>query len=272
MGFKLPKIKNFNPLNPLSGAPLPRQINYGFQRHADVLSDPGGEAKKLFKDPKGQTQEFLRNQPGFFGRALAPMLDKDVKPKAGEDPTVTALRDRLYGEAADFTNQLPGMVSSAHGQIDKEGDLAMKSGIKSTRQNYNRRGLLYSGLREGGEQGVRGQVASKVSEQKGQANKDLAEMAKAKWNTVAQAGLQGYQDAVNKEAEIAGISLQNQVARAQAMQQLGSTVGYGAGTYMNYRQSNPSQPTGNYSQQFRQGNLAADSTPYFNYNSYGTLA
>ncbi len=68
-----------------------------------------------------------------------------------------------------------------------------------------------------------------MASQTAQANQDLNRMATAKYTKAAQVGLQGYQDAVNKEAEIAGINLQNQVARAQVMQQLGQVGGYAAG-------------------------------------------
>lgn len=201
-------------------------------------------------DPiKKEWENYQRNIDPGFRYLWEPLGEKAVKPPGGgEDPNVTALRSRLYGEAGKFLQDMPGLQKAASSQIEQEGSLAEKSGIKRTRQNYNRRGLLYSGLREAGEQGVRGQVASTMAQQKAQSNKELTDMAQAKVNKAAQAGLQGYQDSVNREAEIAGINLQNQVARTQAMQALGQTVGYGAGTYLGSRssqpaQAQPSQPT-----------------------------
>ena len=153
-------------------------------------------------------------------------------PSTSEDPQVKALRDRLYGEAQSFERDLPGMQKGASEQIQREGDMALESGLKGTRQNFNRRGLLYSGLREAGEQGVRGKVASTMAGQKAQSNKELTDLSKSKWEKVANAGLQSYQDSVNREAEIENIKLQNSVARAQVMQQLGQVGGYAAGAYL----------------------------------------
>lgn len=199
--------------------------------------DPGKSISNTFKNP---VDEFKRgaftNNPLFAqaGALQRSILGKEPKaPGAGEDPNVTALRGRLFGEAQDFEKGLGGMQKSASDQIGKEGDMALEKGLTGNRRNYNRRGLLFSGLREGGDQDVRGRVASTMAGQKAQSNKELSDMAKSKWNTVAQVGLQGYQDSVNREAEIAGISLQNQVARAQSMQQLGQTGGQLAGTFYN---------------------------------------
>lgn len=197
----------------------------------------------------------LFSQAGALQRSI---LGKEPKaPGSGEDPNVAALRGRLFGEAQDFEKGLGGMQKSASDQIGKEGDMALEKGLTGNRRNYNRRGLLFSGLREGGDQDVRGRVASTMAGQKAQSNKELSDMAKSKWNTVAQVGLQGYQDSVNREAEIAGISLQNQVARAQSMQQLGQVGGQATGYFYGGggQQSTPNTGTGGYSSSY---------TPYGN--------
>lgn len=226
-----------------------------------------------------------KNLTGYMGQALGGPIGQKIggyvgdayfgsgpkPPSGGEDPNVTALRNKLFGEAQDFEKSLPGLQSQAGNQIEAEGDMALQSGLKGTKQNFNRRGLLYSGLREAGEQSVRGKVASTMAGQKAEANQDLRKMATAKATKAAQVGLQGYQDSVNREAEIAGISLKNQVARAQAMQQLGQTGGYIAGSMYGNRQPGTStyssginsSYTPNFSNDYRSGNLRAD-TDYYN--------
>lgn len=225
MGFKIPKIKN--PISTIAsgGLNLPEVKKFGQGNLGFVTSLGQGDF--------GGAMDNFKSSFGIGGDGPKP-------PGAGEDPTVSALRNRLYGEAQQFEQGLGGMQKSASDQIQREGDLAQKEGLQGTRRGYNRRGLLYSGLREGGEQSVRGRVASTMSQQKAQSNKELTDMAKAKWTTAAQAGLQGYQDAVNREAEIEGINLQNQVARAQSMQQLGQIGGQAAGSY--YANRNTAAP------------------------------
>lgn len=264
MGFKLKIPKNVvrSVMTPLTGGikvPLPNGNKWDINKTAEgIVHTPGKELGN-----------FATNWSlGLYGKG-----PKDFQ-NPGEDPNVTALRDRLFGAAQDFEKDLPGLRQSQYGQIEKEGAQALEQGLKGTRQNFNRRGLLYSGLREAGEQSARGRVASEMANQKVQVNQDLGKQAQAKYQAAAQAGLQGYQDAVNREAEIAGISLQNQVARAQLMQQLGATtgqigaLGYGASQRDRY---SGQQYTGSWSDgpalgsEFRNGNLAADS---YSWNPY----
>lgn len=234
MGFKMPKIRISNIAS--GGLNLPQVGNFA-RGNAGFIKDMGS----------GNVQGAMDNFQSSFGLGGK----NPTPPGGGEDPTVSALRGRLFGEAQDFEKNLSGYQQQASDQIGKEGDLALQSGLKGTRQNFNRRGLLYSGLREGGEQDVRGKVASGMAGQKAQSNQDLNKMAQAKWAKAGQVGLQGYQDAVNREAEIAGINLQNQVARAQAMQQLGQVGGYAAGSmYANRDVSAPNTGAAGYSSSY----------------------
>lgn len=246
MGFKI-KIPKVPALPKIAGIKAP-PVTQGAANAINAISDGNWD--------RGRHELQMVTDPGY--KYIWSDLDKNKKgptaPAAGEDPNVSALRNRLYGSAQEFEQGLPGMMKSASDQIQREGDLASEKGVRGTRQNFNRRGLLYSGLREGGEQDVRGRVASTMSSQKAQSNQELGKLAVAKYQTAAQAGLQGYQDAVNREAEIAGINLQNQVARAQVMQQLGQATGQGLGNYYGGRNNR------NLSQEFKDGNLAADST------------
>lgn len=256
MGFKIkaPSIK------------IPVKISNPIATATDYLKNPGHNIGKEFsnagKNLLGVSDAFTFGGAGALSKQF--IGKKPNAPSAGEDPNVTALRNRLYGEASDFEQGLGNAQKNASNQIEQEGSLALGQGLKDTRQNFNRRGLLYSGMREGGEQDVRGRVASTMASQKAQSNADLDKMASAKYQKAAQVGLQGYQDAVNREAEIAGVNLQNQVARAQMMQQIGQLGGQMAGSYYGNR-SPSSTPTssgpmvGDYGNQYRQGNLAADS-------------
>lgn len=214
-----------------------------------LVSNPG---KELGNTAKNYTSALSYGLPNLYSSLTG---KKSKPPVQGEDPNVTALRNKLFGEAQDFNSSLGGLKEKAGNQIQNEGELALESGVKHNNQDFNRRGLLYSGLRQAGETGVRGRVASTMASQRSQSNQDLDKLAVAKSTKAAQVGLQGYQDAVNREAEIAGVNLQNQVARAQAMQQLGNTVGYGVGAYYGSRGTPTSPTTGGYS---------SNTTPYGN--------
>jgi hypothetical protein len=165
-------------------------------------------------------------------------------PQTGEDPQVTALRNKLYGEAKQFREGLPGLQANASSQIEREGNQAVATAVKGTRQGYNSRGLLYSGMREGAELGAKSRIASTMAEQRTQSNKSLQDLAAAKENTAMQVGMQGYQQALQRQDQIEQINLQNSIARTQALQQLSQVAGYAAGSI--YGKSNSPSGAGQY--------------------------
>lgn len=149
----------------------------------------------------------------------------------GESAEQTALRKRLYGEAADFRSNLGDMQGEQRNNITRGANQALESGEKGVRTSMNQRGMLYSGMREAGEQGVRANVASTMAKQTMQSNKELEDLANKKEQVAASVGLDSYRESVQREGEIAAQNMANQVARAQAMQQLGQSAGYAAGAY-----------------------------------------
>ena len=226
----------------------------------NITANPGKELRNVGQNLLGGVDAFTLGGAGTLAKKFVGGAPN--APNPGEDPNVTALRNKLYGEAGDFESHLGDYQKDASNQIEREGSQALESGVKGTRQNFNRRGLLYSGLREGAEQGVRGRVASTMASQKAQSNQELSNLSKSKWEKAAQVGLQSYQDSVNREAEIASVNLQNQVARAQMMQQLGQVGGYMATTaYGNRNVVDPN--TGLNSN----GTIGTTSSPY-NSNQY----
>lgn len=221
MGFKI-KAPKWNPVKSVT----------------NLVNNPGKELGNAAKHNLSWMSGGLSNlAEAYIGK-------KPDAPNAGEDPNVTALRNRLFGEAQDYEKNLEGYKTAAGKQIEGEGNLALQSGLKDTKQNFNRRGLLYSGLREAGEQDVKGRVASTMASQKAQSNKELTDLAGAKYNKAAQVGLQGYQQAVEREAQIESIKLQSSVSRAQTMQQLGQLGGYAAGAYYGSRSPSPTPQAG----------------------------
>lgn len=124
--------------------------------------------------------------------------------------------------------ELPQMLQDEKGILKQEADAALESGIRKTRQNYNQRGMLYSGLREGGEQTVKGRVASALAEQTAGANRDSSLRAEAQRAQEASIGLQTARENQLRAEQIFDQSMRNQVARRQALQALGEGVGYAA--------------------------------------------
>lgn len=150
------------------------------------------------------------------------------------DPA-TQLKEQAGTEAYKFRQNLGGMQNEAQDDIKSQAGQALDEGIRSTRQGANSRGLLYSGLRQGAEQGVRGRVANAMAGQISQSNRGLANEADAKDRAVASMGLASAQQAQDAASRASEMSAQNAIGRAQQMQQLSGLIGYGFGQAMGGR-------------------------------------
>lgn len=164
------------------------------------------------------------------GASLLNGMKKDDPLTLNEDPKLTALRSQMSGEAQKFRKDLPGLVEGEKRGLESTANQALERGTKQTRQNYNRRGLLYSGLRQGAEQTVKGNVASTLARQIADVNKQYQDLASSKENVAANVGLQGYGEALQRANQLYDSQQANSVARNQALQQFGSGIGYLAGS------------------------------------------
>lgn len=107
---------------------------------------------------------------------------------------------------------------------------ALGQGINNTDSNYNSRGLLFSGVRQAGEQQVRGQVGSSLASSIAGTQQDYAQTLAAQQNAYANVDLAGASQALTMANNAVNTASQNNIARLQAMQQLGAGVGTAAGT------------------------------------------
>lgn len=137
------------------------------------------------------------------------------------------------GQRKEMKGQLSGL-SALQGQEEaqtmREGERAIGEGVKNTRQNYNQRGLLYGGMREGGEEKVRAAGAATMAENVSGVRQDYAKQGDALKKSIAALGLASQAETQARQQQVMEQSIKNQVARAQAYQQLGEGVGYAAGT------------------------------------------
>lgn len=134
--------------------------------------------------------------------------------------------------------------------IKQEANQALGSGIKSTRENFNRRGLLFSGLREGGEQKVRSGVAAQTAQNLGGVAKDYANLADSRKQALASLELQNAQQMQQMADQAFETTNRNNIARRQAYQQLGQGIGAAAGSYYGSRTTTET-PRSEYSNAYR---------------------
>lgn len=130
------------------------------------------------------------------------------------------LTEQLGTSAYGFRQGLTGRENDASNDIKNQAGQALDQGIRQTRDAANSRGLLYSGLRQGAEQGVRGRVANAMASQINQSNADLNRAADARDTTATRAALGQADAAQAAQAEVDKANSENAVFRAQQMQQL----------------------------------------------------
>lgn len=189
-------------------------------------------------------QRYLLGEGGLEGdvRAYAGDLDPNLARSA-----ITKLRARAAERRGlrDSLSQLPGMEENEARQIGAETNQALNAGLKATKENYNRRGLLYSGMRQGAEQSVRGQAAATMAGQLSQNKRNYANLADARRQQIASVDLNNQQEALDRANAVMENNMRSSIARQQAYQQLGQGLGYAAAVgYGHFSQpSDPISPT-----------------------------
>ncbi len=157
----------------------------------------------------------------------------DVGVSAGEQLALYnqyLTRIGIKNSMSEEINAAPGQLNQAQDQNKLTAGAALGEGLKSTRQNYNSRGLLYSGAREGAEQGVQRAGGQQLARAMAGTAQDSANSENAAKAAYAAADMANQQDTLNKANQAFDTANQNNIARLQAFQQLGSGLGEAAGT------------------------------------------
>jgi hypothetical protein len=147
---------------------------------------------------------------------------------------------------------------------------ALGQGINNTDSNYNSRGLLFSGARQAGEQQVRGNVASGLASSVAGTQQDYATTLAAQQNAYASVDLASAGAALTMANNAVNTASSNNIARLQAMQQLGSGVGSAAGQVAgtNAASGNPATYI-NPAAGWDPGGSSGINTPYNGGNQFG---
>lgn len=222
------------------------QANGPFQagriRKMDDPYDPNLYDVSFGKTPSGQVSDNLYNADSdvrlaqtylnqyYYGNDRGNNITRG-DPGTYKNYEAAANKVALKKALAESISGAPKNLEKEVGLLRGDAGEALGTGLNQTRKNFNDRGLLYSGMREGGEQSVRGRVASALAQSETEARRESANLVNQRKAAFAAIGL-AEQEAKNKMAQEAfEKSYQNNIARRQAMQRLGSGVGQVAGYY-----------------------------------------
>lgn len=237
----LGQTDNFSMQNAMSGATKQRIAGAGAGNYyTGGAQDDNPYSQQDIKSYNGATaeQNYLKQLPGGQWSSdpyEAAQQKRNFHQSSGFQQNFDPLNpgqqltEQLGTSAYNFRTGLTSSENDASNDIKNQAGTALDQGIRQTREGANSRGLLYSGLREGAEQGVRGRVANAMASQINQSNSDLNKAADARDNTAAQAALGQAAAAQAAQAEVDKANSENAVFRAQQMQQISGAAGYGFG-------------------------------------------
>lgn len=243
-----------------------RRINRGFNDFTRTVTNPG----QLAKDPLGTLSNFtvasrgglpgqaaqhsqqemkqmydeIRKNPvtsyvvgqaggvpGLIGASEVNNLFKQDEPPAPtQDERLKRIREEMASDADEFRSNLGAYKNrKKQGLIGDYAD-AKEEGVRRTRENYGRRGLLYSGLAQKGEAEMKGAIQSQYDRSVADINREAEQIADAKERAAAAAGIEDAQQLLNQAEQYYNLSAQNDLARRRAFGSLASGIGYGMGS------------------------------------------
>lgn len=142
------------------------------------------------------------------------------------------MQNQMDREASSYEANLDQTKAKSANLLTAQADQTLNQGLHNVRSDANKRGLLYSNIRSGNEADLRGRVSSLLARQISESNADFDNSANARKYSAAEAKLNSASAALERQAQVDAIRQQNDVSRAQQMQQLASIAGYAAGSLM----------------------------------------
>lgn len=125
------------------------------------------------------------------------------------DPRLAELQKHQMDLAGQFEQNMPGYQEQLGNQAERTAGNWMEKQGKQAAENYNSRGLLYSGMQQGAQADIAGQGNAAVSQQKMNINKGLHDQLNAMYDQAAQMGAQNYQMQLQQEDDLYSRALQN---------------------------------------------------------------
>lgn len=167
-------------------------------------------------------------------------------PSAGVDKRLEDIQREMKEDARKYRENLEYTRGQRMGGLLPEYQEAAREGTRRTRENYGRRGLLYSGLRKKGEGELKGKLASELARAQAGIREETERTAQMKEMAAAAQGLENASILMNQAEQYYNMSMQNDLARRRAFGLLGQGLGRAAGTYYGQQSAPAMKDTGAY--------------------------
>ncbi len=161
-----------------------------------------------------------------------------------DDPRLKQIQGTQQAAAKNFRQNIPNYSDTLYNSYAGQAKAGLAKNIQNTRANYNSRGLLRSGMRQGAELGQQANTANDLVNARGQINQGLLSTAdQMDTNSFNTSGAIAGMGANLGGSALGGLSndIQQNNANSQAtagiVGGIGSGIGNGIGTYLGYKSS-----------------------------------
>ncbi len=137
-------------------------------------SNMGGKAAGQILG-NGQDSKNIQNAIQWGGDTVGGIFSNPAGgPKAPEGPQgLSALKQQQLTNANDFQKNMPQMQAKMNQQLSDQSNQQMQAQLKQNKQNNSNRGLLYGGVEQGGQQGIRANAQAGLAHSISNSNADL---------------------------------------------------------------------------------------------------
>lgn len=181
---------------------------------------------------------------GMLGGLVGHQVDKARGGGGGEDAGIAQqraemdkyqrmvddARDKYQGEAQQYRQKLPGLQRSLGEQAAGAGRQELAGNLVQSTRGMNKRGLLYSGLQQQGQNQQKGKFYSDLASKQNQINEQTEGQARELEDKAMQAGLQAQQARIGNVNNAYNTALAQKLGQQQGNQGLfGSILGAAGG-------------------------------------------
>lgn len=133
--------------------------------------------------------------------------------------------NQMATQASSYRSKLPEQQEKLYSSVAGQARRSLAEQLGGVRSGYNRRGLLYSGLRQGAEADLRGQTAAGLAQARQSINDQTEKQARTMEENVGRAATGSQLESLAQEDMIMQQAMQNVMSRLQMWSGIGQAAG-----------------------------------------------
>lgn len=145
------------------------------------------------------------------------------------------LNNKQIQQAQDFRANMPQMEQDLGSAYERQARRGLAQNIQGINANASRRGLLYSGLRQGAEAGAQAKAAGDVAQKRYEINQGLEQNAQGLESGSASNIFSSYKNDIQNADDSYNLALQQMQSRNNLLTGLFGGIGAAAGGYLGRR-------------------------------------